>query len=226
MQAVILLAGQGTRMRELDVGPKHLIHIHGKPIIGHLLDSLPKSVDELVLVVGGPHEKTIRNYFGKRKDNRNVKYVLQREALGLGHAIQQTVDVISSKFLVCLPDDIYCPRDLEKLSKSPELALLVKKTNAPETFGIIVTDEKGEVTDFVEKPKEFISDLAWTGAALFDEDFFTVTVPPSNRGEIEAADILMKLVKEKNKSVRTVEATYWFPINDPKQLDLAKRHFR
>ena len=222
MQAGILLAGRGTRMRESHSGPKHLIALHGKQIIEHLLLSLPKSVDELILVVGGQHESVIRDYFGKRKDGRRVTYVVQGKPLGLGHAIQQTRDVVSGKFLVCLPDDVYCKSDLEKLSKAKGCALLVQKTDTPENFGIVVTDEKGNVINFVEKPKTFISNLAWTGAALFDEDFFTVTVPPSNRGEIETADILMKLVREKNRSVAIVEATYWFPINKPEELRRAR----
>jgi len=226
MQAVFILAGKGKRMRESHAGPKHLIPLCGKPIIEHLLLALPKSVDELVLVVGGPYESAIRNYFGKIKDGRRVTYVAQHEPLGVGHAIQQTRDVVSGKFLVCLPDDVYCPSDLERLSNAADTALLVKKTDTPENFGIVVADEKGNVIDFVEKPKTFISNLAWTGAALFDEDFFTVEALPTERGEIETATILMKLIRERNKRVKTIEATYWFPINNPAELAFAESELK
>jgi len=226
MQAVFILAGKGTRMRESHAGPKHLLTLCGKPIIEHLLLALPKSVDELVLVVGGPNESVIRNYFGKRKDGRRVTYIVQHEPLGTGHAIQQTRDVVSGKFLVIYGDDVYCSEDLEKLADAPHLAALVHKIDTPENFGVVVTDDEGFITNFVERPKTFISDLVSTGAFLLDEDFFTVKAGPSDRGEVEMPDVLMKLISERGRRLMAVQATYWHPINSPEQLDLAKKHFR
>ena len=74
----------------------------------------------------------------------------------------------------------------------------------------------------LKTPKRFVSNLVSTGAFLLDEDFFTVNVEPSARGEIEVPDILMKLIRERNKRVETIEATYWFPINNPAELAFAE----
>ena len=54
MQAVVLLAGKGTRMAKDYEGPKHLLPVAGKPIVEHVLDRLPREVRELIFIVGGP----------------------------------------------------------------------------------------------------------------------------------------------------------------------------
>lgn len=223
MQVVIPIAGKGKRMAEHRAGPKQLLPVADRPLIEHTLAALPPQIDELVLVVGGPHERIVRDYFGREHGGRKVTYVRQADQLGLGHALQQARHVVRGKFLQIVPDDIYAAGDLKALLKEPDLAALVDRVADPSAWGVLVTDEEGYVVDAVEKPQEFVSDLVSTGSYLLDEEFFSVNVAPSARGEYELPDMVLKLVKERGRKVKTLPVTFWLPVNDPTQLTRAEQ---
>lgn len=213
-------------MAVLHDGPKQLLSVAGKPLIEHTLVALPTIVDELVLIVGGPHEQRIREYFGSAHRGRKVTYVRQPEPKGLGHAIQQTQPVVHGKFLVYCPDDIFAGEDIERLVTEKDLAALAQRRLDYERFGVFVCDAAGCVVRAVEKPKDFISDVVSTGLYLLDEEFFTVSVSPSVRGEIELPDIVNALVRERGRRMRIVEAKLWLAVNDPEQLAAADAYMR
>lgn len=224
MQAVVLMAGKGTRMAKYYEGPKQLLPVAGKPVVEHALDMLPVEVDQLIFVVGGPHEKTIRDYFKSGEyRGRPITFVVQKEQLGLAHAFAAAKDLVGScRWLGMVGDDIFGPEGVKELAKY-DLSVLSSKVEHPENWGILVTDEEGYLVKSVEKPKEFVSDLAWTGAMVMDESFFEVEVEPSARGEYETPDVWMKLINEKEKKIKVVEADWWLPINDKEQLEEAER---
>lgn len=226
MQAVLPIAGKSSRMAVLHDGPKQLLSVAGKPLIEHTLEVLPTIVDELVLIVGGPHEQRIRDYFGSAHRGRKVTYVRQPEQKGLGHAIQQTQPVVHGKFLVYCPDDIFAGEDIERLVAQEDLAALAQHRPDYQRFGVFVCDDAGCVVRAVEKPMDFISDIVSTGQYLLDEEFFSVSVAPSARGEIELPDIVNALVRERGRRMRVVEAKLWLAINDPEQLVAADAYMR
>ncbi|TSC63802.1 MAG: bifunctional UDP-N-acetylglucosamine pyrophosphorylase / Glucosamine-1-phosphate N-acetyltransferase [Parcubacteria group bacterium Gr01-1014_106] len=203
-------------------GPKQLLPVAGKPLVEYTLSALPAEVDELVLIVGGPYEQQIREYFGGEHQGRKVTYAHQPEPLGLGHAIQQANTAVRGKFLVILPDDIYAAEDLRAMLEQPDLAALAKKVQNPENFGVLVCDDTGCLVRAVEKPKEFVSDLVSAGPYLLDREFFDVKVTPSARGEFELPDMVMALVRERNRRVKVLEASFWMAVNDPEQLSAAE----
>jgi dTDP-glucose pyrophosphorylase len=99
--------------------------------------------------------------------------------------------------------------------------VLAYEVEDPSTFGVFVTDEDGYLVRAVEKPKEYVSNLASTGAMVMDVDFFNAKVPPSARGEYEQPDVLQKLVRDYRKKIKVVPALHWSPVNDKDQLDEA-----
>lgn len=174
MQAVLLTAGKGTRMAKYYEGPKQLLPVMGKPVIEHLLDQLPAEVDELILVVGGPHEQRIRDHFKSQEwQGRPIRFVVQKEQLGLAHAFGQAKNFITGRWLGILPDDIYGVGSIQKIINE-ELALLAYPVANPENFGVLVVNEDGYLIRAVEKPKEFVSNLVWTGIMVMDKDFLTL----------------------------------------------------
>lgn len=223
MQAVIPIAGKGKRMEKAYGGPKQLLPVAGKPLVEYTLARLPREIDELVLVVGGPHEQQVRHYFQGAHGGRRVTYVRQGEQLGLGHAIQQAAPVIRGRFLSVLPDDIYAAEDLHALVQHGDLAALAMRVSHPENFGVLVCDAEGCLVKAVEKPKVFISNLISVGAYVLDPEFFDVQVPPSARGEIELPDIVLALIRDRGRRVRVLEASFWLPVNDPEQLTTAEQ---
>lgn len=223
MQAVILMAGKGTRMAKYYEGPKQLLPVNGKPVVEYLLDNLPAEVTELIMIVGGPHEEKIRQTFTNGYNGRSVIFVKQEQQLGLAHAFWCAEPYVKGRWLGTVGDDIFGADDVKRLIATNELAVLASRVPNPQTFGVLVTDEQGYLTRAVEKPKEFVSDLAWMGAMVMDEDFFATKVEPSARGEYETPDVWMKLVTANQRKIKVVEGSLWLPVNDKAQLEEAER---
>ncbi|MGH9856604.1 MAG: sugar phosphate nucleotidyltransferase [Acidobacteriota bacterium] len=223
MQAVILMAGKGTRMAKYYEGPKQLLPVAGKPVVEYLLDALPYEIDELIFVVGGPHEARIRRHFASGDyKGKPLRFVVQAEQLGLAHAFRTAQEHVTGRWFGTVADDILGSKGLGELVQH-DLTVLAYRVPNPETFGVLVTDKKGYLQYAVEKPKEFVSNLAWTGAMVMDESFFEVTVPPSARGEYETPDVWTRLIKEQDKKIKVVESEFWLPVNDKAQLEEAER---
>ena len=223
MQAVVLLAGKGTRMAMDYEGPKHLLPVAGKPVVEHALDQLPCEVRELVFIVGGPHEEAIRQHFSDGTyRGRRIVFLVQKEPLGIAHAFRVAAPVITGRWLGMVGDDIFGPRSLKKLVQQQDLALVGSRVARPQHFGVLVTDEDGYLMHSVEKPKTFISNLVWNGAMLMDKNFFDAKIAPSARGEYETPDVWMKLIAEGQK-IKVIEADFWLPINDKQQLEEAEK---
>ncbi len=223
MKAVVLMAGKGTRMAKYYEGPKQLLPVQGKPVVEHALDMLPAEIESLVFVVGGPHEQTIREYFKAGEyGGRPIEFVQQKEQLGLAHAFKTAAHLLEGRWLGMVGDDIFGPEGMKSLVKEP-LSVLASRVPNPQNFGVLVTDENGYLVKSVEKPQEFISDLAWNGAMVMDESFFELEVAPSARGEYETPDVWMKMITDRKAQIKVVEADFWLPINDKDQLEEAER---
>jgi len=226
MHAVILMAGKGTRMAKYYKGPKQLLPVAGKPVVEYLLDNLPEEIEDYIFVVGGPHEQTIRNYFaaGEYK-GKPLRFVVQKEQLGLAHAFSQAAALIEGRWLGTVADDILGPQGLAELVRH-DLGVLAYRVPNPEAFGVLVTSPNGYLEYAVEKPLEFVSDLVWTGAMVMDRSFFEVKVEPSARGEYETPDVWTKLIREQDKQIKVVESELWLPVNDKEQLEAAEMRMK
>ncbi len=226
MQAIILMAGKGTRMAKYYEGPKQLLPVAGKPVVHYLLDSLPSEITELIFIVGGPHEERIRDHFASGEYNgRPITFIRQDEQLGLPHAFGMAKDVIRDKWFGSVADDIFDPVAIQKLVQE-DIALLSSRVPNPEQFGVLVTDEEGYLIRAVEKPKEFVSDLVWNGAMVMDKSFFETKTELSARGEYETPDVWTKLIAEQGKKIKVIESEYWLPVNDKDQLEAAEARMR
>ena len=109
MKCIILAAGEGTRMKPLtNEIPKPMLKISGKPILEHILDSLPDNIDEVILVVGYLKEKIV-NYFGDEFGKFKIKYVFQEGKLGTYRALELCKDLIinDERFLMMYADDLH-----------------------------------------------------------------------------------------------------------------------
>lgn len=221
MQAVVLMAGKGTRWAKDFDTPKQLTQLAGKTVLDHLLDALPEQITELVFIVGGPHEPTFREYFKAGEyGGRKITFVVQKEQLGLAHAFKCAKDVVKGRWLGTVADDIVDPVGLKKLFDH-ELSILAYRVDNPSSFGVLEVDENQNLVRAVEKPENPKSDLVWTGQMVMDERFFEIDIPPSARGEYETPDVWMKLI-EQGSPIKVVEAGMWLPINDKAQLQAAE----
>jgi len=221
MQAVILAAGKGMRMRPLTLEkPKPLIKVSGKSILERILDELVGLVEEIVVIVGYLGEK-IKEKIGWEYRGIKISYVEQKEQLGTGHALLQAEKKILGKFLVLNGDDLFVKADFERMLKHENAVLVAKKEN-PVGFGVVIV-EKGKVVKIVEKPKEFVSNLVNTGCYVFDLKVFDILkeVKLSVRREYEITDAI-KVLAERGE-MDAEEASFWIPLGNPEEVAMAEK---
>lgn len=224
MQTVILAGGLGMRLRPMtEMVPKPLVPLLGKPVIEYTLEHLPPETTEIIFVVGYKGDM-IRARYGDRAFGRAIAYANQEQPRGTGHAVKQARALVRGPFLLLYGDDVYGPAGLSKL-KSHEWALLVRRVEHPEKFGVVVCDDEGNVTRMVEKPAEFVSYLTWVGAGVFQPAFLDVETPLSPRGEYEVTDMVNVLV---GRGVRfaTEHAELWLPGNTHEEVRVAEQELR
>jgi glucose-1-phosphate thymidylyltransferase len=169
MQAVILAAGEGKRVRPLTWSrPKALIPIANRPIIEYVIDSLIKNGIRDIIVVVGYRKEQVTRYLNQLEVP--VSVVFQDKQLGTAHALKCAESKIKEDFLL-LPGDNYI--DTGSIAKIKEMrnAMLVKEHPNPSNFGVVLLKD-GYVTDIIEKPERAPSFLVSTGIFSLTPAFF------------------------------------------------------
>ena len=224
MQAVILAAGKSTRTYPLTLTrPKPLLKVANKAILEYNLEALKAISDEIIIVVGYKKEM-ITGFIKKNHNELNVKFIEQKKQLGTGHAISILKAKIKGRFIVLMGDNIYSKEDIKDIAKH-KYSILVNKVKNPELFGV-VKEKNGILTDIIEKPKEFVSDLASCALYSFDNGIFDALekVKKSERGEYEITDAIKGIsLKEK---VYCIKSKYCFQISFPWDLLAADKAIR
>jgi glucose-1-phosphate thymidylyltransferase len=167
MKAIILLAGLGTRLRPHTYSkPKPLVQVAGKPVLGHVMDSLDGlQIDETIFIVGYLGEQ-IEKYIADHYPQVRARYVEQNEMKGQAHAIRLAKDYIDQEVLIIFGDTIW-ETDFSRLKQVKGDGLIYTKEVAdPRRFGVALLKD-GFVTKFVEKPETRVSNLAVVGVYYF-----------------------------------------------------------
>lgn len=167
------MAGMGKRMRPHTLTvPKPLIPIAGKPIVQWLVEDIIKvcaeKVEEIAFVIGdfGPEvEKQLIGIAEKLGAKGTIHY--QEEPLGTAHAILCAQSALKDKVIVAFADTLF--RAEFKIDDKQEGVIWVNRIDDPRMFGVVKVNDKGVITDFVEKPVEFVSDLAIIGIYYFKD---------------------------------------------------------
>ncbi len=221
MQCVILAAGEGTRMRPLtEEMPKPLIAVCGKPILEHIVEALPKQIDELVIVVGYKGEM-IREFCGTRFHGRQVTYVEQANPkAGTADALMCAVGTVKGKFLVMYADDIHGKEALAKVVET-EAGMLASRSDTPEKFGVLVVREDGTLKEIVEKPEVPPSNLVNIGGFVLTDEIFSIEVGLSALGEYFLTDSVTEYARRHPMTV--VEQELWLPIGYPEHIEEAEK---
>lgn len=219
MQAVIVAAGEGKRMRPLTLErPKPLIEVAGKPIIEHVIDALPKEIDEVIVVIGYKGDM-IRAHLGESYGGRSIRYVHQWMPAGTAHALSLARPFLSGKFMFLNADDILGSEALAEAITHP-LAILVATHDKPETMGVITKRADGTLERIDEKPEKPSSNLVNTGTMVLDERLFTYEAPRHASGEYFMTDPVSLLAKD--HPVMVIEQPLWIPVGYPEDIPKAE----
>lgn len=222
MQAVILAAGLGTRMRPLtNTVAKPLVKVAGRPLLDYTFDALPDEVDEVIMVIGYLGEQ-IKAYLGDNFRGRAIKYVVQKKMEGTAKALWEAKPFLKGKFVVLMADDIYAREDIEKCLQY-EQAMLVMKSNRVGPGGNVVLNEKGELREIVEGDEHPAGSLISTNVFVLGLEFFKY--PPLKKAVGSSEYGLPQTVVELSKDhpVSVIEATRWLKITTPEDLTFAEK---
>lgn len=167
MKIIVPMAGMGKRMRPHTLTtPKPLIPVAGKPIVQHLVEDIIRmcnqKVDEIAYVVGHFGAEAEKNLI-KIAESLGAKGTIhyQDTPLGTAHAILCAESALSGPVVVAFADTLFSA----DFNMDPECdgVIWVKQIEDPRQFGVVKTNKDQVITDFVEKPQEFVSDLAIIG---------------------------------------------------------------
>jgi dTDP-glucose pyrophosphorylase len=219
MKAVIMCAGKGTRMLPLtERTQKVLIPINGKPFLYYLLKNLEKAGVEDVLLVVGHLKQQFAPFL--QEYGFHAETVEQLEQHGTAHAVlhaERWVD--KGSFLVMGGDNLWSVQDIKQtMIRDTFTYITAKKHRNPEKYGVLV-EKDGYLTDMVEKPKAFVSDLINTGLYKFTPEIFSAIrqIRKSDRGEYELPDAIKILSAKKKVRVLKVRG-YWKDLGCPEDI--------
>jgi glucose-1-phosphate thymidylyltransferase len=171
MNIIIPMAGRGTRLRPHTLTtPKPLVHVAGRPIVDWLVEDIvalcPEKVDNIGFIIGdfgAAVEQQLLRIAAQHGAQGHIFY--QQEALGTAHAIQCAKTILTGKVVVAFADTLF--KTGYVIDTTRDAVIFVQQVDDPSAFGVVKMNDKGQITEFVEKPKEFISDLAIIGIYFF-----------------------------------------------------------
>ncbi len=212
MQAVLMVAGKSTRTYPLTLTrPKPLLPIANRALIYHSLDQMAGLFDEVILITGYKKEM-IESELGDSYLGMRLVYQEQKEQLGTGHAVLQAKPYIKEKFVAMNGDDLFNHADLKELINF-DCAALVTRVENPSLYGVFQVDGNNRVENLIEKPTEYLGDLANIGCYVLQPDFFDELekTPVSERGEIEITSTVATIARQHDFYAVPIQG-FWLPI--------------
>jgi len=170
------MAGRGSRLRPHTLTvPKPLIPVAGQPIVHRLVKDIAEivgeQIEEVAFILGDPAffgDEVVTSLTKLAEDlGAKASIYRQNEPLGTGHAIMCAKDSLSGPTVIAYADTLI-QADFQ-LDPSADAVIWVKKVDAPEAFGVVKLNDKQEIVELVEKPKEFVSNQAVIGIYYFKE---------------------------------------------------------
>jgi transcription antitermination factor NusB len=164
MKIIVPMAGRGSRLRPHTLTvPKPLIPIAGKPIVHRLVEDIAgvinQKIEEIAFIIHKDFGKKVEEDLIAIAEKLGSKGTIcyQNEALGTAHAILCAKESMSGPIVVAYADTLF--RADFTLDTSADSVIWVKQVEDPSAFGVVQLNENNQIVDFVEKPKDFVSDL-------------------------------------------------------------------
>ncbi len=216
MKAVVLAAGEGTRIRPLSAAlPKPMLPVADRPLVAHTVDAaIDAGAEEVVLVIGY-EAGAVREYFGETYRGVPIAYAVQAERAGTADAVDAASAHLDGPFVVLNGDNLYEPAAIARLfSAAPAICAI--EVEDPSNYGVLTVAD-GAVTGIVEKPADPPTTLANAGAYAFPAEARKwLDVPPSERGEREITDVVARTIETCEVTPVTLER--WMDVGRPWEL--------
>jgi glucose-1-phosphate thymidylyltransferase len=218
MTIIIPLGGYGTRLRPLTYSvPKPLLLCAGDTVLGWIFKSVSKlNPSEIILIVGYKGD-VIENWVSEHYSDLPVKYVVQEEARGLGHAVWKAGEVVlpESDVLIYLGDSIF-DLDWEIVKGGKDNFIGVKEVDDPRRFGVAEVEDDN-IVGLVEKPQEPSSNLAVVGLyyikkwdLLYKQLNFLIRKDMRTKNEYQLTDALSLMLEKEDVILKTLPVKGWY----------------
>jgi glucose-1-phosphate thymidylyltransferase len=174
MNIIIPMAGMGKRMRPHTLTTaKPLLPVAGKPIVQRLVEDIiatsNEKVEEIAFVIGPNFGKEVEAHLVKVAETLGAKGKIcyQEQPLGTAHAILCAGDTLTGNVFIAFADTLF--KAAFSIDKDKDAIVWTQKVEDPTAFGVVKLNNNNEIEAFVEKPKEFVSDLAIIGVYYFKD---------------------------------------------------------
>ena len=225
MKIIVPMAGRGSRLRPHTLTvPKPLVPIAGKPIVQRLVEDITRvcgqKVDEIAFIIGDFGAVVEAELLEIAKSlNAKGSIYHQDEALGTAHAILCAKKALEGPVVVAFADTLF--RADFTLDTEKDGIIWVQKVEDPKAYGVIKMNENNVITDFIEKPQEFVSDLAIIGIYFFkdglklrDELQYLIDNNITENGEFQLTNALESM-KQKGAAFYPGKVDEWLDCGNP-----------
>lgn len=219
------MAGRGSRLRPHTLTiPKPLVPIAGKTIVQRLVEDITRvcgqKIDEIAFIIGD-FGSGVEAELVKTAEELGAKGSIyhQDEALGTAHAIWCAKDSLQGPVIVAFADTLF--RANFTLDSDKDGFIWVQKVEDPRAYGVIKMNEDRVITDFVEKPQNFVSDLAIIGIYYFKdgenlkaEIQYLIENNITEKGEFQLTNVLENM-KQKGLAFLPKQVDEWLDCGNP-----------
>ena len=213
MNIIIPMAGLGKRLRPHTLTtPKPLLPIAGKPIVHRLVEDIakvcPEKIDSIGFIIHPSFGKEVEESLKKIADDVGAtgKIYYQEQAFGISHALLFAKELFKGKVIVAFADTLF--KAEFKLDTNQDGIIWVQRVDDPSQFGVVRVNDQSVITELVEKPTQFVSDLAIIGIyffkdgeALAREMQYLIDNNIKDKGEFQFTSALQNLSKKGAKLV-------------------------
>ena len=221
MQAVILVGGEGTRLRPLTYSlPKPMAPLLGRPFIGWIIERLRQAgVDEIILSCCYMPEKIEAHFGDGREHGVSLRYVFEEEPLGTAGAIRNAIEHIEGMTYAC-NGDILTALDLVKLREfhrrlEAVATIHTRPVDDPSHFGVVETDDDGRVLRFVEKPKRGETAARDINAGTYILEPSAIEAIPTGRSVSIERETFPQLIQANSRVYALSTVDYWIDVGRP-----------
>ena len=225
MKIIVPMAGRGSRLRPHTLTvPKPLVPIAGKPIVQRLVEDITgvcgEKVDEIAFIIGD-FGAVVEKELIKIAESLNAKGTIchQQEALGTAHAILCAKEALNGPVVVAFADTLF--RADFTLDVEKDGIIWVKNVENPKAYGVVKMNSENVITDFVEKPEEFVSNLAIIGIYFFKDGVklknelqYLIDNNIKENGEFQLTNALENM-KQKGASFYPGKVNEWLDCGNP-----------
>ncbi|KSZ59195.1 GDP-mannose pyrophosphorylase [Rhodococcus pyridinivorans KG-16] len=221
--AVILVGGQGTRLRPLTLSaPKPMLPTAGVPFLTHLLARIREAGIKHVVLGTSFRAEVFEEYFADGSDfGLEIEYVTETEPLGTGGGIRNVLPKLRADNVMVFNGDVLGGTDLgavldTHVRTEADVTLHLVRVSDPRAFGCVPTDEDGRVTAFLEKTQDPPTDQINAGCYVFRREI--IEQIPEGRPVSVEREVFPALLTEGKKVYGHVDAAYWRDMGTPEDF--------